>query len=422
MSIPFNLADPSNLLPLTSLGGLFNNPDDVWDLLEASFLNEGTQKANPGAKPVLFHVFKSQSPYQGAVPEVRDRRGRRKVFYQFPFVDGQTSGDLGRKPIMYEFDCLIFGAEYKTGLNSLIGELDQPNPGTLVHPVLGSVRVVPVDYELVHEYSKKNAVHIKLSFAEHNYDVGQLTTQNTIGKKSSKSALKTLLQAALSAVRAVDTVINQVQAVAFGIQSIRNEINQRLTNYKAAFTSLLQQLNTTFNGGSSLDIPALLPTNEGGTGTTSGGQTQASFPLVASANDPFQNIVTQTIASQAILAALTAQQALQVANSLRDQVAAIIQLLEGLGNGQGSLIYYAQILALRQGVIQMQQAVEGALQSSNSLIGLYTTPRLMTVREVAFAIGLTPDDSDQLIILNPTLLSYNYIAEGTVLTVPVAAA
>jgi prophage tail gpP-like protein len=44
----------------------------------------------------------------------------------------------------------------------------------------------------------------------------------------------------------------------------------------------------------------------------------------------------------------------------------------------------------------------------------------MSIREVAFAVGLTPDDSEQLSILNPDLLSVNYIAAGTVLKVPAA--
>ena len=52
-----------------------------WDIQEASYNN------------VVFHVFASKQIYNGAISQINDSGGRRKVKYQFPYQDGQTTDD-----------------------------------------------------------------------------------------------------------------------------------------------------------------------------------------------------------------------------------------------------------------------------------------------------------------------------------------
>src|SRR5690606_86516 len=91
-----NAADFSRIAQgtLGNLVDLFGGRDPRdWDIQEASY------------NGVKFHVFELSTIFNGVkkvnwnggLSNVTDQSGRRKVIFKYPYVDGQTTDDLGRE-------------------------------------------------------------------------------------------------------------------------------------------------------------------------------------------------------------------------------------------------------------------------------------------------------------------------------------
>jgi prophage DNA circulation protein len=391
------------------LGTLTGQNPSNWDIVEGSY--KSTNPTTKNKPPVLFHIFKSNSPYQAGLPKISDSGGRRKIKYVFPYQDGQTTDDTGRKPQTFQLEIMIFGTNYKIGLNNLLNELNQPYPGTLRHPVRGDIQCVMEDYELSHMAENRSAVLIRLTMIEHNFSLGNFSQQFPQNQSTVKSALAGALTF-IAKIQAVATYISNAEAFA---TSLKQELTSYVNQFQAGFTLLLQQINQAFNNSTSSDIPSLLPVNLGGTATTS-----TTFNTLVSPSDPFQNAPINS--SQDSATPVSTQQAINNVNALRDQANALIQNLESQTityPNDGALYFYDQILAIKQSMNAMQSALELGIQSSQSTIVNYVTPRLMSIREVAFANGLSLDAVIDIEQLNQQqLLSVNYIAKGTTIQVP----
>lgn len=380
---------------LSSVAGIVSDfagrDPSQWDILEGSY------------NGVLFHVFQSKEVYSGALSQVADSGGRRKVKYQFPYRDGQTTDDLGAKPESFEMDVLIHGTRYMQGFNKLLKELQKPTPGDLIHPVRGSLKVVPEEWTITHSSTTRQAVALRLVFVEHNFSVGEF---RTIDDKSVKGALVR----ALEAFARIERAILNVQGAIIFVNNIKTKIAAALEAYKLGYGDSLSRMNRTFNKGTSVDIPTLLPSNQGG--VSDGG----NFPTVASPGDPFAD-VPETVSTSETTAAQAVAEITKEVNQLRKDVELII---EDMSQGEGSLEFYDDIIALKETAVFLQDVLEKGIASSQSRIVEYVTPRIMSLREVAFENGIPVDRTDELDLLNPSLLSINYIAKGTSLKVPVS--
>lgn len=368
-----------------------------WDIVEGAF------------NGVKFHIFENNqgAQYQAAVSQVQDKGGRRKVKYRYPYRDGQTTDDMGRKEFTFDVDCLLFGNQYLQAMKTLFVQLDLPTPGKLSHPIRGDIIVAVEDYELLHSSEKRKAVAIRMTFSEHNFTIGDL-------RKLADPTVKGALTKALGAFAKISNAIAAVQGAVNFTKGLISTITSDLNAYNQNYGQTLQKMNTTFNGGTSADIPALLPTNQGGNRNPDGTVASVNFPLAAAPNDPFVNLPLAELSNQASLAVATVQ-ALNQVNALRDQVAAIIQTFKDNG---AETQFHSTILDLKNTAIDIQDVLETGIASSNSQILTFTTPHDMTIREVAFANGLSVDRVNELDILNPSLTSLNYIVAGTTLQVP----
>jgi hypothetical protein len=215
----------------------------------------------------------------------------------------------------------------------------------------------------------------------------------------------------------VQSAISAVTAAVLFPLLLKNQLSAALSAYKLQFGNALQQLNQAFNGVNAGSIPGLLTVNLGGLNSTTGESLSQNFSSVASPNDPYANI---SIGQQSTSAnSVTATQAIQTVNGLRDQVNTIIAMYDSEPTGQAPLQYYNDILSLKNSAILIQAALENAISSSNTNVINYVTPRLMTLREIAFANQLSIDRVIDIEILNSqTLLSTNYIQGGTTVLVP----
>lgn len=381
---------------LTSLTGLIGSS---WDIDEGSYGHNGDQ--------VLFHVFKTAvDNYAAAVDTVQDSGGKRKIPVVFPYTDGQSTDDLGRKGEIFDINILLFGPNYKKQYKALLAEFLDPTPGTLVHPVRGRINAVVDDWVVTHSSDKKQAVAMRVRFLEHTFTVDY-----------SQSAIPFTVPSALTAAVAFISKIAQgiaaVQSLAFIASNTRNLVTALMSGYQSDYTNVLGQLNQTFNPSSS-SIPGLNPTVPG--------QSNQTFGVAANFTDVFTGTgalsQSQSSQSQSLTAALATQQAIATVSAIRTSLESAIEQMEATEGGQGSLIFFDQILAMKQSAQSMVDVLNLGIQTSKNVIVTYTTPRDMSAREVCFANGLKPDSVYDVEVLNPQLLSMNLIPEGTIVQVP----
>lgn len=400
MNLDLNKAKDFATLTLSNASGFLNQltglNNEQWDIQESAY-------GHPPGEMVIFHVFKTAADYNGAVSQVQDTIKRRVVPFKFPYVDGQTTDDLGRDGETFDFDILLFGPGYYAAYLKLITEFNKPAPGTLIHPVRGPVTAKFVGATVSHRSEARQAVALRVSFIEHNFEVSF---------SAAKDSTKSVLAKAVAFLGAIANIINKIDSNLNVLSNVRNAIKAAVSQYHDDYQNTLVAMNTTFNSGSSNDIPGLLPNN---------GSPVSSFPIVEAPNDPFSGLTPAQVQS-AQSPALASLQAVDRVSALRKSLNSVIDLMAAApadgSPDQGALIFYDDILSLKQSSVAMQRVLELGLQSSQATIKRYQTPRLMSVREVCFDNGLSPDRSYDLEVLNPDLLSMNYLPRGTVLQVP----
>lgn len=407
----FDLNNPIDFARATnSFGGsilqLFTGRgQSAWILEEGAY-----QSGKDPAKKVVFHVFRTALPYGGALENISDSGGRRKAKFVFPYLDGQLTEDMGRKAETFSFSIILHGGEYLNAFNDLLSILNEPTPGTLIHPVRGKITCAMEDYEILHEERSRKAVAIRLTMIEHS------TGGLALGARQNKSAPSKLAKLT-DAFKKIESAINQVQGAVFLIQSVKNTVVQNLQAVQDAFGKLSGNMNATFNAGG--NIPALLPVQTGGLQDSQGGIISNSTSIALSPADPFVNLPASLVNTQ-LQTALAIEQLSKDVLAVRAQISTQIGELETSGNGLGALEFFDNIIDLRTTANDLQDAFEAGKQSSQVRIIKYITPLVMSVREVCFANGLSPDDGIQVAFLNPELDSLNQIAKGTQLRVAIS--
>lgn len=396
---PLDFAKTTNS-SLASIVQQINGRDpSKWDIEEASF------------NGVKFHIFSTSSiedtGFSGAVPTISDKGGNRLAPFKFPYVDGATFDNLGLDGETFDFDIVLFGNNYRTALSRLFKELRSPQPGKLVHPVRGIINCRMQTYEILHSNEKRKAVALKIVFVEQSFTIGDFKISDT---KNVKSALS----GAVKAFALIDNVITRVSGTVIFANTLIATIVSGLQQFKLGYAKNLRSINQTFNNGTSVDIPLLLPTNLGGVQGPDGSITSNVFSITQSPSDSLANIPVD----QALPTVVATKQAIDSTNALRIQINALIDAIASGAQGAGSLEFHAEILDLKNITILMQQALEAGIASSNARVSSYVVPRLMSIREVAFLNGLPLERSIEIELLNPALLSVNFIDKGSVLQVP----
>lgn len=451
-------ANDFGMLTMSAAASILNalaREESEWAISEGSY--KGGRKT---AKRVLFHVFKSKSDYQAALPRITDTGGRRKAVFPFPYVDGQTTDDLGRKGETFEVEIVFHGVHYKVGMNRLMIELNDPIPGTLEHPVRGTIRCGMTDYSIEHAADPKQAAVVRVRFTEHNFDTATFSDIQVI--KTVRSAL----QKALAAIQAMAAAIAAIKQIVGAIVSLVNDIKQKIAEIYHFMVNLVADAASSFGlkGG---DLAAILPINIGGVlslpvraGTTAGGvDPTAAFGGSASTNgtagnaglsvttggfvrvsnrfttvvapaDPFANLPVELlsdVAREAIeLTQLTRRAEImrQMANEIVANCDTAIEATKtasvaSVGRAAASLKSLLQAkLSVLDGCAAMADVLNSGSANGRPTIISYSVPRVMSLREAAFLNGLLPQDGTDISVLNPTLESVNYIPKGTVLKVP----
>lgn len=380
------------------LEGLAGRDPNKWDLQEGAYNN------------ILFHVFQSASEYQAGLQSVQDQGGRRKVKYKFPFRDGQTTNDLGAQPETFEVEVLLHGARYLEGYRLLMQEFNKPTPGNLTHPVRGIITVVPETWSITHSSETRKALILRVTFIQHSFTISNVVEQ--VQKKTTKSALSK----ALDAFGAIDGLLGRIGAYSRLALSTRQTLIQALQEYKNGYANVLGRMNTTFNQGSSADIPGLLPVQQGGLLGVDGQLTSDTFQVLTT-SERFNSVPVQQINAEVTVTSVD-DLAKQV-NASRAEVAGIISDIKQADGGMGALEFYDDLLALKQSAVDLQEVLEAGIASSQAQVVNFIAPRIMSIREVAFEAGIPVDRVDEISLLNQDLSSVNCIEKGTQIRVPI---
>jgi hypothetical protein len=399
----FDLSDPADFSRITqqSLSDTATNfgidsPRD-WNIREGSY------------NGVRFHVFKTKTPWQGGLESVSDTIGRRKVKYEFPYRDGQTTDDLGQSAGTFVMQVLIHGPRYRQGLDALRKEINKPTAGTLVHPIYGELTCVIETVELLHKSTDRRAVALEITFSEHSFDIGD------VGEEIEESSLKSALTTALNVFSVIDGVINKVEAAEIFVRAVKDRINSLARTLKSDTAKTLTGINTSLNTkGGSQDIPNLLPTDQGGTRNTDGSVSSETFVSVRSVSDPFNDVPISELPPQTT-AALAVPDLERSVIDVREQIATLISQFETEG---AELDFFDEIVSLRESANQIQLALEAGVASSNAVIVDYEIPRVMSLREAGWINGVKPDRFSELFYLNSELDSVNYLEPGTSVRIP----
>lgn len=434
---PFDLAVATGS-SLAQLYLLFGRDTREWDITEASY------------NGVVFNVFKTKTDYGAGLSSIRDSGGRRLAEFKFPYQDGQTTDDLGRSPETFDVEVVIHGKYYLNGVKALFKELQKPDPGDLVHPVRGVVRCKMRNYQLTHAHDSKQAALLTITFVEHNYD-GKWANPVLVDRFDS------LLSNVMGSFAVISSLYGKINAAIGLYNAVKGTLTGLVETFEAALRDCLAQTAVVFSKNRAQNFPTILPMNRGGVLLPDGTVSQTTFPTTLGEDDPFRDVPiaqinAQIAAAASNFAAFTEDQAIlstdidmtnpgleslanvsialaanylqNQVNALREQCAQLIASLQAaqinnpnllvLGEqSDGALIFWVSIQDLKRSMILFQKMYEAGLKDSQATLKRYTTPRLMSLREVAFANGISPDRVTELDLLNPELDSINYIPEGT---------
>lgn len=83
-----------------------------------------------------------------------------------PYVNGDTSEDLGRAARIFAMRLVVFGENYEFNLRRLLVALDVLGGGELVHPVYGSVKALVHSFEVKHSAERPDYAEVSVQFVE----------------------------------------------------------------------------------------------------------------------------------------------------------------------------------------------------------------------------------------------------------------
>jgi len=390
----------------------------AWNLQKGKFVTADTNQS------VTFFVEtkNGQLPNQlSAIDTISDSGGRRLAIYEYPYVDGQAVTDLGRKGERFTMNIKFFGSNYQELFKEFLQVCEQSGEkGTLTHPVRGAITARFLEWEHIHRYDEWNAVTIKAVWVEDNTDeIGSLNSLTSSPNSLLRGALQTLASVQSTIQEGIATVGNLIGLPA----SILNTLQGQLDSITSSFSSLLGQLAATFSSDAQLQSLMANAQSSGsvlnlnsGTVDATPSSPQAQLPPVFQVgfSEADQANIDAQLNSFIQASQITTQQALFNANSVRAGISEAIANIEAaMGNDGFALVLQYRILAN-----QVQQATQGCIALTQSLIVQYTVPSPMSLRMVAYLNGLGTDRQNDIEALNPFLGSVNYIPAGTVVTVP----
>jgi prophage DNA circulation protein len=93
-----------------------------------------------------------------------NKAGRRTAIHEYPYRDTVWVEDLGRLPRRFSFQAFQVGDDVYQQRDAMIQACEQAGEGTLVHPTLGSVQCVLIDFTTTDRRERGRVVELAFSF------------------------------------------------------------------------------------------------------------------------------------------------------------------------------------------------------------------------------------------------------------------
>jgi hypothetical protein len=90
--------------------------------------------------------------------------GRRIALHEYPYRDTVWPEDLGKLPRRFAFQAFLVGEDVYQQRNAMIAAAEQAGEGTLVHPTLGTLQCVLIDFSTTDRRERGRMVEIAFQF------------------------------------------------------------------------------------------------------------------------------------------------------------------------------------------------------------------------------------------------------------------
>jgi prophage DNA circulation protein len=151
------------------------------------------------------------------------KAGRRVAIHEYPYRDTAWPEDLGLLPRRFSVEAYLTGDDVYQQRDAMLAACEQPGPGTLVHPTLGSVQCVLLDFTVTDRRERGRYVEVSLAFilaGDVLYPGTALNTGDAITSASaalnaaSKGDLGGVLASVTSSVHQVTGAVGQFTSIA----------------------------------------------------------------------------------------------------------------------------------------------------------------------------------------------------------------
>lgn len=95
------------------------------------------------------------------------KAGRRVALHEYPYRDTVWAEDLGKLPRRYQVQAYLTGDDVYQQRNRMVAACEQPGVGTLVHPTLGVIQCVLMDFTVTDRRERGRFVEIELEFIDY---------------------------------------------------------------------------------------------------------------------------------------------------------------------------------------------------------------------------------------------------------------
>ena len=148
------------------------------------------------------------------VDAAESTHGRRIVTHEYPGRDKPYTEDLGRAAVPFGLSAILVGDGYMAARDRLIAALNTPGPGTLIHPYLGTLKVVCKPGKLSESTADGGMARLSLEFIEHGDNVFPLVSEDAASAAVAASVAANAASAASFAKRLLAAVKRAASAVA----------------------------------------------------------------------------------------------------------------------------------------------------------------------------------------------------------------
>lgn len=90
--------------------------------------------------------------------------GRRVALHEYPYRDDVWPEDLGKLPRRFSINAFLTGDDVYQQRDAMLAAVEQAGPGTLVHPTLGSVQCVLLEFQCSDRRERGRFVELQFAF------------------------------------------------------------------------------------------------------------------------------------------------------------------------------------------------------------------------------------------------------------------